>query len=250
MNSLFSFVDSILKMTGDNSVENRKRRLMEKMRQNPQEEETLRQQMTALDKFSADLELAMEEFRALRKKPLDDPDVALPNSCSANGEMLRGLTEIALQRHNQTEKKYYTKNHVNADPKSHLEHLRRRMPQLQNEESEDGNMFRTIEECLQQGTELSDDQKAFLWDKTRNDCKYDYHVVGDIGALPDGTMITIEEFAAETTQYVVSPFSSNGAVGLYKNGMEGVTAYYNLDNPLPNAEMQILAQINYDIKSS
>ena len=84
--------------------------------------------------------------------------------------------------------------------------------------------------------------------------KYVYHEMANLGKTEDGLSITSEGFAAETKQYMVSPFSRKHSVGLYRGSDEynsmsrklvnsGTVAYYNHDNPLPGEKEILLADL-------
>ena len=81
--------------------------------------------------------------------------------------------------------------------------------------------------------------------------KYDYHEAGNAGTMGDGTAITVEAFAAETTQFVVSPLTTHSAVGLYRQGQKGMIGYYQEDDPLPgNAEMEAYIKAKQDLSGN
>lgn len=163
---------------------------------------------------------------------------------------------------------FETASHIMAHPLVHIDHClahldsiawpivhstrEETVPRLQALRAE-------IQAAQQQGQpyQLSDADRNLLCilviKASKVPAKYEYHMAANLGKTDDGLQITSEGFAAETKQYMVSPFSLHHAVGLYRGNEEkhaitgaysntGMVTYYCRDNPLPSdADAALLA---------
>ena len=69
------------------------------------------------------------------------------------------------------------------------------------------------------------------------------HVAANVGVMPDGRNLIVESYAPTYSQYTVSPFTTQSAVGVYRDGENGMREYYKHDNPFPDKdEFRLIAE--------
>lgn len=218
-------------------------------------EEEIEKQLDTIRDFKVQSTDAIAELLNIRSMDPDSMQVPLINACSANGDGLVSYMRvlgIASSENNMDDPvdaeginmgklEYFTERHVMSHPLEHLEYIRAHHEAAITEQTLN-KIEASVKTSLALGEQISRDVYRFLLDNSKAAMKYEYHVAGNVGYVPetDETM-TVEEFAAETTTFVVAPISTHAAVGLYKNRAKGMEAYYNHDNPLPTAEGEMKA---------
>ena len=100
---------------------------------------------------------------------------------------------------------------------------------------------------------MKQQNKSILLRRTKYG-KYEFHAAAHIFSDEDDGDMTIEGFAAETSQFMVEPFSLNAGIGQYKGKLtdepasmtkntkkqEGYSKYYSNDNLYNADKVQIL----------
>ena len=228
-------------------------------------------EIQAVYSLYGDLDEALREMMAIRNMDPSSPDVPLPNACSAHAAFIAGIRESFL--HNSEPRLAYSvSSHLEEHPLIHLDYCLAH-PEIVTDVSEEKReqklaRIRAIADRLHaaqrngEPVELINDEIKFLYLITVNGAKspskYDYHEAANLGKTKDGIRITSEGFAAETKQYLVTPFSRHHAVGLYR-GEEtllgsitnrGMVNYYNHDNPLPDEDTKVLINENIKMQSN
>ena len=227
-------------------------------------------QISALYSLYADIDKAMREMRAIREMDPDSPDTPMPNACSANAAFIEGIRKDHLGGGKEDKRlTYHTSEHVYAKPFEHIDFCKAHLNELVRDESkrlDTLNKLHALEQKLRGGGNMSTDDWKLVAGMTSqgDDCpsKYTYHMAGNVGKTADGIRITSEGFAAESKQYLVTPFSRQIAVGLYHgpetivkdSGVleflnDGMVSYYNKDHPLPTEEEAILASTKEKLAS-
>ena len=214
----------------------------------------------------ADLDTAMREMMAIRNMDPDSPDVPLPNACSAHANFIAGIRKDWFGD-DAPRFGYDVENHLVTHPLEHIDYCLKHPDHLgANGDSKEkilekvGAMSQRLRTMQKQGETpvLTPEEQRYLLMLTITGegapSKYVYHEMANLGKTKDGMSITSEGFAAETKQYMVSPFSRKHAVGLYYGSDEyiptarkivnsGTVAYYNHDNPLPQEKDALLADL-------
>ena len=228
-------------------------------------------EIQAVYSLYGDLDEALREMMAIRNMDSDSPDTPLPNACSAHASFISGIHESFL--HDRAPRLTYTvSNHLEAHPLIHLDYCLAH-PEIVTDTTENLRQeklarIQAIAERLRtdqsngKPAKLEDDEKNFLYLITVNGkkspSKYEYHEAANMGKTKDGIRITSEGFAAETKQYLVTPFSRRHAVGLYHGAEDaeatiinhGMVSYYNHDNPLPDEDTKILINTNIKMQTN
>lgn len=238
-------------------------------------EQMTEQKRNAVISLYSDAAKAHAELMKLRNIDINGQDVALVNACSANADFFCFLTR--LQRHGSKSLGkcvYETKSYVEAHPLETARWLANQpegsLTKEEREKAEQIALILTmpnvqgqinsaaafIGEDRPNETSMERFHKAayeFLERKSHSARKYEYHQGGIIGTMEKGTVvITLETFAAESSQLTASPITQHIAVGLYKipkNGPDGMAEYYNHDNPLPDEMSALLSDTNYKMKN-
>ena len=228
-------------------------------------------EIQAIYSLYGDLDEALREMMAIRNMDPSSPDVPLPNACSAHAAFIAGIRESFL--HNSEPRLAYSvSSHLEEHPLIHLDYCLAH-PEIVTDVSEEKReqklaRIRAIADRLHaaqsngEPVKLTNDEKNLLYLVTvsgdKAPSKYIYHEAANLGKTKDGIRITSEGFAAETKQYLVTPFSRHHAVGLYR-GEEtvlgsitnrGMVKYYNHDNPLPDEDTKILINTNIKMQSN
>jgi hypothetical protein len=195
------------------------------------------------------MDTAKTEMARARKQGLDDKDIYLINACSANaamGQAAHGDAGVHIVR-------YATADSVEPN----LSAYRNRLKSLCNAARDEVSRNRQPGPARLPGrdADLPTDGEIDGYTPTQmftainsilNLIKYDYHEAAVAHSSGHG-MITTEAFAAETGEYMVSPFTkSKKAVGLYRPNSGGDSSfqnYYNNDDPLP-ADLERLKLIH------
>ena len=219
----------------------------------------------------ADLDKALREMMAIRDMDVNDPDVPLQNACSAHSVMIWKIQSYYTKEGARASAAYWTAEYLHKYPERCVEYAISHFDMLKEKKLLSGGgltpekalaRFRAIQTHLQAGGELSKDDERMLRDVLiqggESPAKYEYHVAGNLGQTDDGLLITSEGFAAETSQYMVAPFSRHHAVGLYRGEDEdssgniinsGMVAYYNHDDPLPDRDTEQLVKTNVKMQA-
>lgn len=228
-------------------------------------------EIQAVYSLYGDLDEALREMMDIRNMDTESPDVPLPNACSAHAAFISGIRESFF--HDSDPRLAYTvSSHMEEHPLIHLDYCLAH-PEIVTDVSEEKReqklaRIHAIADRLHaaqsngEPVELTNDEKNFLYLITvsgqKAPSKYEYHEAANLGRTKDGIRITSEGFAAETKQYLVTPFSRHHAVGLYR-GEEirnmaitnrGMVKYYNHDNPLPDDDTKILIETNIRMQSN
>ena len=228
-------------------------------------------EIQAVYSLYGDLDVALREMMNIRNMDPDSPDTPLPNACSAHAAFIAGIRESFL--HNSDSRLAYTvSSHLEEHPLIHLDYCLAH-PEIVTDVSEEKReqklaRIREIAERLHtaqnngEPVKLTNDEKNLMYLITvsgqKAPSKYEYHEAANLGRTKDGIRITSEGFAAETKQYLVTPFSRHHAVGLYR-GEEtvlgpitnrGMVNYYNHDNPLPDEDTKVLINANIKMQSN
>jgi len=182
----------------------------------------------------------------LRNLDPDSQDVPLPNACSANS-CFQERRRVLAGKNKETEILYETSSHTEKNLEQHIQYvidnadwIAKRFEYNENTKNtmikdmkDNLKKVRELKEKAESGQELSEKEKEQM-NKIVNEVngitisnvakspgKYTYHKVGVVGVLGNGEdriTYTIETFAAEAKQYVVSPFTNNVAIGRYRGG--------------------------------
>lgn len=211
----------------------------------------------------ADADEAVRELLAIRDMDSDSQEVPLPNACSANSVFYHDVSVGLLNRDN-ARLQYMTRDHTKTDPQMHIDYILAHAEELEEDETAREKLtakVKAIAEELKKGKgdasvlSEADIDELQKWSIEKNAAaKYIYHEAAQVGQTKDGETYTVEGFAAETRQYMVSPFSLHHAVGKYHGKItidqklkvaqsEGMVGYYDRDNPLPSDEDKILAEL-------
>ncbi len=223
-------------------------------------------EIQAVYSLYGDLDAALREMMNIRNMDPDSPDTPLPNACSAHAAFIAGIRESFF--HDKDSRLTYTvSSHLEEYPLIHLDYCLAH-PEIVTDGEEMLARIRDIAERLHtaqnngEPVKLTDNEKNLLYSITvsgkRAPSKYEYHEAANLGRTKDGIRITSEGFAAETKQYLVTPFSRHHAVGLYRGeelGLDSITNrglvnYYNHDNPLPDEDTKILIKTNIKMQSN
>lgn len=243
--------------------------------------EIQKSQLSAIPNMYEEAKVALQEMAKLRNLDPDTKDVALPNACSANA-IFQERNRILVGKNQEKRIKYQTSSHFEKNLKIYAQFIEDNMGWLSKgrftekqkklylasvreakkiiEEIEKGEVItQEKEEQLQKAKE----RMQMILEGENSPIKYDYHQLGVVGTISNeigSITYTIETFAAEIKQYVVSPFTQKVAIGRYKGKPDegnfptrthkGVDAYYNCDNPLANGEERILAEMKKKIRKN
>lgn len=224
------------------------------------------EEIQAVYSLYADLDTAMREMMAIRNMDPDSPDVPLPNACSAHASFIAGIRKDWF-KDDAPQFLYEVGNHLVAHPLEHIDYCLKHLDHLGStgDKKADilkkvGAMSQRLRTLQEQGKTpiLTPEEQSYLSNLTITGgdapSKYIYHEMANLGKTKAGMSITSEGFAAETKQYMVSPFSRKHSVGLYRGSDEyipmgnriinsGAVAYYNHDNPLPEEKDILLADL-------
>ncbi|MDO4292948.1 MAG: hypothetical protein Q4C65_06915 [Eubacteriales bacterium] len=216
-----------------------------------------------------DIDRAFAEMQRIRDMDPDSQEVPLPNACSAHGVFITNIRKNLVgegEKGDNEKLTYRTREHVKADPGTHIKYIISHFSDLKEEGivvDSDKEYFEGLQNALgKRELNLAELQRiqniTVSGDKAPS--KYEYHVAANNGKLKDGARMTTEGFAAETKQYIVSPFSMSHAVGIYRGTEEkgdnintidyvniGMESYYNHDNPLPTEDEQLRAKLKISL---
>lgn len=223
-----------------------------------------------LPSMYADASAALRELTELRNmtdEELDGPEVALPNACSGNTDF-QARIRLLTGGQDGNSVLYMSRNHLEQKPGEHIQYLITHIDRVARQKGftdEQKNGFlaemRELRQRQQTGALTKEDLDK-LYELTIAEksvtavAKYTYHVANVAGVIagPEKTTVyTTETFAAESKQYLVTPFTRKAAVGRYhaegtttvwnKNSVEGMIRYYNEDNPLPDETEYALTEL-------
>ena len=227
----------------------RKNRMQKAMQEDGYSEEEQQQMLKNVTSMYADLDSAKLEFMRMREMDINSKEVFLPNACSANGAFFKALHKLRTGQE-QDFVLYDTHEHFYAYRMEHVNYALHHVPK---EHQEDVKRLEDVKSKLERNEKLTRGEEGLILRYSKPNWKYEYHVAANIGQVDD-MQLTIEEFAAETVQYAVSPFSTESAIGLYRGNAhrddlrgaprlvsDGMIAYYNHDNPMPSDEAMPLA---------
>ncbi len=242
------------------------------------------QQIGRIVSVYADINQAVTEMLRIRRLGLDSQETPLPNTCSAHGAFIMNIRRNLLGEAENTDNEqivYRPREHVKAEPEIHIRYIVDHFDELKGtieriereksiEEKEkriekigEKGYFEGLLLAAGQGTLKPEDLQLIqriTVDTQEAPAKYPYHVAGNIGKLGEGARMTTEGFAAETKQYMVSPFSISHAVGIYRGEEKkqsevpqdfvhsGMLHYYNHDNPLTTDEEREQVKVNHAIR--
>ena len=269
---LNGFVSSVRKLypgtEGQTREQARDARLQEEReKMQGKSEAEINERLNAVGKMFEDTDEALAELRKLREMDEDDPEIPLINACSANAQAYNAFGSTFLdETHHRLE--FATRSHEMRYPNRCLSFLRRKytpasgQPEPGSQEEQILKDITVMEQKFRGYEDLPEAERLKMQEEYKNEferlgtllqpyIKYDYHEAGNAGTMGDGTAITVEAFAAETTQFVVSPLTMHSAVGLYRQGQKGMTGYYQEDNPLPaDAEMESYIKAKQDLSGA
>ncbi len=266
-------VTKLLQASQDGSLEKKCETELKKVVGNEQTEPLTKEQKQQIGRIVsayADINQAVIEMLRIRKMDPDSPEVPLPNACSAHGLFIQNIRRRLMGEEESPDNKlitYRPGEHVKAHPEVHIRYIIDHFDDLKKAGLTGDNKKEYFEELLpifnnKEKLESEKDEKKkeealsliqniTVYGGENSPSKYPYHVAGNIGRLANGARMTTEGFAAETKQYMVSPFSTSHAVGIYHGNEEqqstgpedfvhsGMIHYYNHDNPLPtDAELE------------
>ena len=266
---LGGFVSSVRKLypgtEGQTREQARAARLQEEReKMQGKSEAEINERLNAVGKMFEDTDEALEELRKLREMDEDDPEIPLINACSANAQAYNAFGSTFLDD-TRRELAFATRSHEMRYPNRCLSFLRRKytpasgQPEPGSQEEQILKDITVMEQKFRGYEDLPEAERLKMQKEYKNEferlgtllqpyIKYPYHEAGNAGTMGDGTAITVEAFAAETTQFVVSPLTMHSAVGLYRQGQKGMTGYYQEDNPLPaDTEMESYIKAKQDL---
>lgn len=271
-NVLSGFVSSVRKLypgaEGQTREQARAARLQEEReKMQGKSEAEINERLNAVGKMFDDTDGALADLRRIREMDEDDPEIPLINACSANAQAYNAFGSTFLD---ETRRKleFATRSHETRYPNRCLSFLRKKYTPASGQPepgSQEEQVLKEITDMEQKFRGYEDLPEAERLEKQKDYkdefermvtllqpyIKYTYHEAGNAGTMGDGTAITVEAFAAETTQFVVSPLTMHSAVGLYRQGQKGMTGYYQEDNPLPaNAEMESYIKAKQDLSGA
>ena len=231
-------------------------------------------QIAAVSAMYADMDQAIVEMMKIRNMDPDSRDVPLPNACSANSGFVRNIRRNIMghSKPDSEDLTYRTGKQAELNPEQHLEYIISHFDALKAEklipaDLNAGYFQDLLSDMRERKRELTrqelDSIIMITVQQKESPGKYAYHRAANIGKTKNGSHITTEGFAAETKQYMVSPFTTEAAVGIY-HGEEksetyldsldfvnqGMVDYYNHDNPLPNAEEEVYVEIKGKLASN
>lgn len=246
----FERVRSALGITGNDpgALAAHQERLETAMRAEGRPESEIEAYKRALVSFYNDTAAAREALADIRNMDENTKDVALPNACSANGNFIEQLNKA--QGRDQQHLEYETQQHIDDHALEHVNYVLAHKDLFNaGLTAQDEQSFLNLKRKLEENPHatLTEAEKNFICGYTIKDAaKYIYHVAGNIGKDSEGRTLTLECFAAETKQAVVTPFLRHAAVGMYRNGQKGMSGYYNMDHPLPEGDDLILSRLKED----
>ena len=275
-------VTKLLQASQDGSLEKKCETELKKVVGNEQTEPLTKEQKQQIGRIVsayADINQAVIEMLRIRKMDPDSPEVPLPNACSAHGLFIQNIRRRLMGEEESPDNKlitYRPGEHVKAHPEVHIRYIIDHFDDLKKAGLTGDNKKEYFEELLpifnnKEKLESEKDEKKkeealsliqniTVYGGENSPSKYPYHVAGNIGRLANGARMTTEGFAAETKQYMVSPFSTSHAVGIYHGGEEeqstgpqdfvhsGMIHYYNHDNPLPTDAEQEQVKLNLSLR--
>lgn len=218
----------------------------------------------ALEECRSDAEKARIALLKVRNMNIKSDDVPILNACSANGNFVQVVnrdllhknlekTEFVLQRdyiepmqkdavtrlvnnfNNLFVSQFATENefekaiHKGSNAQDVYNKLvdYKNLLESKGKENLDGEVLSEAE------TAIMKEGKKWLGVCTQLFAKYNYHVGGTVDSSGDD-LITTEGFAAETSQFMVEPFTMHAAIGTYHGGDGGKDSfkdYYKHDDP-------------------
>lgn len=233
-------IESILKQIPNASLTEQKNRLEEALEGYPPE--TIQKYVNALASFHADMDATAMDMLDIRNMDIHSKDVPLSNACSANAYFYDTLNKIA--QNGMEPLSYQTWDHLEEFSGVHIDYIYENSHKL-SKFKENKEELDEIKRRFKQGIALTHEEKQVIYSVVNEEYKFAHHQAAQIGTAHDGAVMTCETFAAETTQAMVAPFVRRAAVGRYKGRVyqdggnykvNGMTGYYNLDNPLAEGE--------------
>lgn len=228
-------------------------RVEEALRQEGRPQEEIDAYRKTLASFYADIIPAVEEMQNIRKMDIDTLDVPLMNACSSNAMIIKAIGEMRGEKRLPVE--YLLQEHLNEHLREDVDIMWARREEIQKDIVP---QLGAIKEALDANPDYvpSEKEKQFLQQLVSALGKFAYHFAGNACETDDGKMVTVETFAAETTQAVVAPFTQHAAVGVYKGEKnvlssrvihhEGMIRYYNGDHALATGLEVFMSNIKED----
>ncbi len=217
---------------------------------------TAKEVKKAFDDLQKDLAAAKIQYLKIRDLDIDGKQAPIPNACSSNGDFVRRMQEKCQHKKSPCmtfylEEYVLKKENRQSVVNQVIDHIDTMYVLTdQNLTKEDADKIKT--ELLPIQAKLNADPNAELSEKElslyKNRCmkftKYVYHIAAYVGEI-NGKHYTTEGFAAESTQYLVEPFTMTGSVGAYKG-----RNYINAGNADMTAQRRQLndGMINYYLK--
>ena len=229
-------------------ITTRKEQIRKAMRAQGASGDAIQAKIRALDSLYHDAEEAMKQFRRLKDLDLDGQDVALPNTCVCTGDFYEQIGAAFLQSPQKKLRYDYAPNiaaHVRENPQAIVTYLKRKVDGIEAEGHPLHAQLAQVEEHLKTGKDaLTQEDFDFLSEHADvQDLKYLTHVAANVGVMPDGRNLIVESYAPTYSQYTVSPFTTQSAVGVYRDGENGMREYYKHDNPFPDKdEFRLIAE--------
>lgn len=233
-------LEAILKQIPNVSLTEQKNRLEEALA--GRSPEIIRKYVNALTSFHTDMDAAAMDMLDIRNMDIHSKDVPLSNACSANAYFYDTLNKIA--QNGMESISYQTWDHLEEFTGEHLNYVYENSHKL-SKFGENEAKLDEIRNKIYQRAGLTFDEKNVIYEVAGEAYKFAHHQAAQLGVAHDGTVMTCETFAAETTQAMVAPFVRRAAVGryqghVYQDGgnykVSGMTRYYNYDNPLAGGE--------------
>ena len=220
----------------------------------------------AVASIRKDIQISNGQLKKVRDIDIDSKVVPIPNTCSANMLFYRNLQKICTGYSDFIE--YRPKEYIRKHPLQVLNFLKKNIYLLADADGSDaqqdfekavktlnGMTLRESREGLSPEELKAEEKKinklASIADRFG---KYEFHAAAHIFSDEDDGDMTIEGFAAETSQFMVEPFSLNAGIGQYKGKLtdepdnmtkntkkqEGYSKYYSNDNLYNADKVQIL----------
>ena len=227
---------------GKESLTEQKNQLEDAMKVNGCSPEVIRTYVDALTSFHADMDSAAMDMLDIRNMNINSKDVPLSNACSANAYFYNNLNKISQNDMNTIS--YQIIDYVKEFPGANIDYIYANKHKW-NEYKMYETQLERIKERFDKEENLTGDEIGVIYEVAKDWYKYNYHQAAQLGKTDNGMVITCETFAAETTQVIVAPFTRKAAVGRYRGevrkvgsnyAVDGMTGYYNRDNPLPAEE--------------
>ncbi len=224
-------------------------------------EEEIQAAVDGIRKDVTDMKGAVKKLRDL---DVDSKVIPIPNTCSSNAIFCRNLQKISGEK-NSDIIEYRVEEYIRENPQKVLDYLKENIYLLADAQEETeldikgyvSNLnklsFKENRDGLSKAELEAEDEKIKkLVPIAKKFAKFEYHVAAHIFGDDEDGDLTVEGFAAESSQYMVEPFSMNAAIGQYKGttenkdkaGMikkqEGFSGYYNTDNPYASNSVDLL----------